>query len=69
MGFFHKFMYSTFEQALSMKRALYKFSVIIIIILSWSIISQLSSLLTTLLNIGTSYFNLKEKYVNIGASI
>ena len=63
MGFFHKFMYSTFEQALSMKRAL------IIIIISWSIISQLSSLLTTLLNIGTSYFNLKEKYVNIGASI
>ena len=30
MCVFHKFMYSAFEQALSMKRALYKFGIIII---------------------------------------
>jgi len=29
---FHKFMYSTFEQVLSMKRVLYKFCIIIIVI-------------------------------------
>ena len=28
MFFFHKFMYSAFEQALSLKRALYKFGII-----------------------------------------
>ena len=33
MGFFHKFMYSAFEQSLSMKRVLYKFGIIIIIII------------------------------------
>ena len=32
MGFFlHKFVYSDLEQALSMKRALYKFGIVIII--------------------------------------
>jgi len=32
MNVFHKFMYSAFEQALSMKRALYKFGIIIILV-------------------------------------